>query len=100
MQWYGDSIEENVNKIYVAAAPVITKFNMSNRGVFTYSLGKVPHATLKIFDIRGKLLKSIPLSPSQGNVDVQMNVAQVLIWKVEATSGKALGRANLLYYSP
>jgi carbonic anhydrase/acetyltransferase-like protein (isoleucine patch superfamily) len=107
MQWYGEvssssssSSEESINKIYVAATSGITKFNMNNRGVFTYSLGKVPFATLKIFDIRGKLLKSIPLNGSQGSVDVRMNMAQVLIWKVEAQGGRVIGRSNLLYYNP
>jgi hypothetical protein len=92
------SSEEYVNSI-VAAAPGISRFNMNNRGIFTYSLGGVPSATLKIFDIRGRLLKSIPLRGSQGNVDVQMNAAQVLIWKVEAEGGKVLFKSSYYIYN-
>jgi hypothetical protein len=113
MQWYGEvsssssddpsssssSSEEYTNSTYMVAASGIIKFNMNNRGVFTYSLGKVPFATLKIFDIRGKLLKSIPLNGSQGSVDVRMNAAQVLIWKVEAPGGRVLFKSSYYIYS-
>jgi hypothetical protein len=107
MQWYGDasssssddagissSSEESTN-MHKFTAPGISMFNLNNHGIFTYSLGGISHATIKIFDSRGKLIKSIPLSSSHGSIDIKLSSAQVLLWKVEAPGGRVIGSAQM-----
>ena len=57
-------------------------FVLNNRGIFSYNLGNHTFAQLKIFDIRGKLLKTVELHGTQGTVDIQLNSAQVIFWRV------------------
>ena len=65
-------------------------FALNNRGIFSYNLGNLTFARLKIFDIRGKLLKTVELHGTQGTVDIQLNSAQVLFWRVEGNNGRAI----------
>jgi carbonic anhydrase/acetyltransferase-like protein (isoleucine patch superfamily) len=75
----------------ILAAPIGAQFfKLSNKGIFSYSLGEANSANLKIFDIRGKLLKTIHLSNTHGIVDMQLGTAQVLLWRVELPSGKII----------
>jgi hypothetical protein len=56
---------------------------LNNRGIFSYNLGEAKSANLKIFDFNGKLLKTIPLSGTQGIIDTQISSSRVLLWRVE-----------------
>jgi len=69
-------------------------FNLNNRGIFSYSLGEVKSANLKIFDSRGTLLKVIPLNGAQGVVDTQLSSTQTLFWKVEGANGQLIDQAR------
>jgi carbonic anhydrase/acetyltransferase-like protein (isoleucine patch superfamily) len=73
-----------------AVKPNVQFFKLSNSGVFSYNLGEASSANLKIFDGRGRLLKAMPLSGSQGVVNVQLGSARVLFWRVELPNGKVL----------
>ncbi|MCL2206811.1 MAG: DUF6055 domain-containing protein [Fibromonadales bacterium] len=92
MAWYGDD-DEPVSRISIAASPSWQSLN--NQGIFSYNLGEVKSANLKIFDARGKLLKSIRLNGAQGSVDTQINTAQVLLLKVEDSNGRLIGRPQI-----
>jgi len=73
-----------ITNIFVGV-PIGTKFfELSNRGIFSYNFGEAKFATLKIFDSRGKLLKTISLNGTQGIVDTQLGSStRLLFWRVE-----------------
>jgi carbonic anhydrase/acetyltransferase-like protein (isoleucine patch superfamily) len=87
MRWYG---EDNTTQARHTAAVSGRSFNMNNRGVFTYNLDNNINAQLKIFDARGRLLRTIPLTGTQGTINTQTTAAQVLFWRVES-NGKLIG---------
>jgi hypothetical protein len=62
----------------------VQSFNLNSRGVFSYNLGETRSANLKIFDYRGRLLKTIPLNGTHGIVDTQLGSStRALLWRVE-----------------
>jgi carbonic anhydrase/acetyltransferase-like protein (isoleucine patch superfamily) len=71
-----------------AVKPSVQFFKLNNSGIFSYNLGEASSANLKIFDGRGRLLKAMPLSGSQGVVNVQLGSVKVLFWKVVLPNGK------------
>jgi hypothetical protein len=94
MQWYGD--DTNTVQIRHAVPTVARSFSMNNRGVFTYNLGSdnIGAAQLKIFDVRGRLIRTVQLSGTQGTVDTRVAAAQTVFWRVETSNGKALGKTG------
>jgi len=93
----GDSSSDDTgtSEIFATVPLGVQFFNLSNRGIFSYNLGEVTSATLKVFDSRGRLLKAIPLNGAQGAVDVQLNTTAVLLWIVEGNNGKVISPAKL-----
>jgi hypothetical protein len=89
MKWYGDDATSAVK------APVAVRgqqwFRFDSRGVLRYDLGGARSASLKIFDSRGRVLKSMTLSGTQSVVSTNINAAaQMLFWKVEI-NGRGVG---------
>jgi hypothetical protein len=97
MRWYGEATVQTRH-----AAPVTARsFNMNNRGIFAYNFGNdnVGAAQLKIFDIRGKLINTVPLTGTHGTVNTRVNAAQTVFWRVESSNGKVIetmGRNTLV----
>ncbi|MDR0305684.1 MAG: DUF6055 domain-containing protein [Chitinispirillales bacterium] len=85
MQWYDGTVS-------AAQAPKIKtakRFTFDNRGVLHYNLGG-PDASAKLtfFDIRGRVLNSVPLNGQQGKIDARVNMgSQVMFWKIENDGG-------------
>ncbi|MCL2283287.1 MAG: DUF6055 domain-containing protein, partial [Fibromonadales bacterium] len=80
MAWYGDDVP---TKLSIASHIGKQSFSLNSKGIFTYNLGDAKSANLRIFDSRGRLLKTIRLQGTQGSVDIQMNTMRVLFWRVE-----------------
>jgi len=67
-----------------AFVPGVQFFNLNNHGIFSYNFGEAKSANLKIFDSRGKLLKTISISGTHGVVDTQLGSSmRILFWRVE-----------------
>jgi hypothetical protein len=92
MTWYGDS---TVTANIIVAMPSVKFFNLNNSGIFSYNLGEETSGKLKIYNSRGSLLKTLPLNGAYGTVDIQINTRQVLLWKVEAQSGRLIGQTKI-----
>jgi hypothetical protein len=75
------------------------QFRFDSRGTLNYNLGGAQTASLKIFDSRGRLVKTMQLSGAQTTVNTNLNVApQMLIWKVE-TMGKVMEQGRMQFVS-
>jgi len=106
MRWYGDSTvpdepddtdnPDDPNSVNTAAAAKrVSSFNMSSRGGFTYNLADgVNGARLKVFDIRGKLINTVPLRGMSGTVNTRASAAQMIFWRVEGADGKIIGKSG------
>jgi uncharacterized repeat protein (TIGR02543 family) len=76
-----------------------SQFKFDSRGTLNYNLGGAQTANLKIFNSRGRLLKTMQLSGTQTTVNTNLNVApQMLIWKVE-TMGKVMEQGKMQFMS-
>jgi len=100
MQWYGEDEppeppEPPPTKSHNVAYHAAKNFTLNSRGIFSYNLGEAAFARLKVFDSRGKLLKTAELRGSQGMVDLQLNANQVLLWRVEGPNGKVIGQTKV-----
>jgi len=97
MLWYGEDETTQAVKTRVIAKNTRT-FKFDDRGNLRYSLGGAPHANLKIFDARGRLLKTVRLIGAENSVSLNrknMNTAaQMLLWKVEI-NGKIAERGRV-----
>ena len=93
MTWYGDS----ATSVRIAAKTNKTanSFRLNNRGVFAYS---VPSGSgnlrLRMFDVRGRLVRTIALNGTTGTVNTRTPASQVLFWRVEGAGGKLMGAAG------
>jgi hypothetical protein len=84
-----------VDKTPAAARNAANRFRLDNSGTFRYDLNGASSGSLRIFDTRGRLIKSVPLSGAQTAVNTNMNVSsQMLFWKVDA-GGKVLGQGRV-----
>jgi len=92
LAWYGD---DPVTRISVAASFGTQSFSLNSQGILSYNLGDVQFANVKIFDARGKLLKTMPLNGAQGIIDTQINATQVLLLRVEDSNGRLIGRPQV-----
>jgi hypothetical protein len=93
MKWYDNEISAAIRP---SARKSAAAFRMNNRGTFTYSLADgADNARLKIFDSRGRLIKTVELRGPRGTVSAKTSAAQTLFWRVDA-NGKTLaqGRAG------
>ena len=74
----------DISASVTAAGRKADSFRMSNRGVFTYNFADgVNGAQLKVFDVRGKLVNTVPLNGTSGTVNTGINAAsQMLLWKL------------------
>jgi cytoskeletal protein CcmA (bactofilin family) len=108
MTWYGDASSSSIASSssnnrssssgttnIAISVPGIKFFNLNNSGIFSYNLGEVTSAKLKIYNSRGNLLKTIPLNGAHGTVDIQINTTQVLLWKVETPNGRLVGKTKI-----
>ncbi len=93
MQWYGD--DDPPSKSHDIAFHGVKNFTLNSRGIFSYNLGNIAFARLKIFDSRGKLLKTAELRGTQGMIDIQLNTNQVILWRVEGPNGKVIGQTGM-----
>jgi hypothetical protein len=77
-----------------------TQFRFDNRGTMRYNLGDAARtAELKIFDTRGRLVRTMQLSGTQTSVNTNLNIApQMLIWRVEA-NGKVMDQGRTQFAS-
>jgi hypothetical protein len=90
MTWYGD------NNVAIVKAPAVQsakRFAFDNRGVFHYNLSGTPSANLRIFDSRGRVIKTMTLSGSQTTVNINA-ASQMLLWKVDV-NGKVVGQGKV-----
>jgi hypothetical protein len=82
MAWYGENVTPVTKTI--AAVKNGRMFKFDSRGNFKYNLGGAPSADLRIFDAKGRLLKTVRLSGTQNTVSTNIKAAsQTLLWKVE-----------------
>jgi hypothetical protein len=95
MIWYGDSSGSGGATNIAVAVQSAKFFNLNNSGIFSYNLGGVTFAKLKIYNSRGNLLKTISLNGTHGIVDIQINTTQVLLWRVERPNGKLIGQTRI-----
>ncbi|MDR2727686.1 MAG: DUF6055 domain-containing protein, partial [Chitinispirillales bacterium] len=83
MMW----VEGSTGTVNAGAAKNLNKFTFNNKGVFRYSFdagAAAKSARLKLFDSKGRVLKTVRLGGSYGAVDTRVNTAaQVIFWKVE-----------------
>jgi len=80
-------------------APKTSQFRFDNRGTLTYNLDGVQTATLKVFDSRGRVVKTMQLCGKQTTVNTNLNTAtQMLIWKVES-KGKVMEQGRMQFVS-
>jgi hypothetical protein len=83
----------------VARTATDSQFRFDNRGTLTYNLGDAQTASLKIYDTRGRMLKTMQLSGAQTSVNTNLSVApQMLIWKVEA-KGRVMDQGRMQFVS-
>jgi hypothetical protein len=97
MKWYGDDDppEPPPVKSYDIVLHGTKNFALNSRGIFSYNLVDVAFARVKVFDSRGRLLKTAELRGAQGTVDMQLNTNQVLLWRVEGPNGKVIGQTKM-----
>lgn len=73
------------------------QFRLDSRGVLSYNLGSVQIAELKIFDSRGRTVKTMQLSGTEKMVSTNLKIApQMLIWRVE-TQGKVIDQGRMSF---
>jgi len=95
MAWYGDDQTPIAGKTPVVAKNTNSTFRFDNKGVLQYKLVGVPAANLKIFDGRGRVIKTMTLSSSQNSVNTSINTAsQMLLWKVDV-NGKVIDQGRV-----
>jgi hypothetical protein len=83
MQWYGDGSSPVVSAA-TASRNSTRSFKFDNRGNLKYDLGGAQYANLKVFDSRGRLLKTVRLNGNNNTINPNINAAaQMLLWKVE-----------------
>jgi hypothetical protein len=76
-----------------------SRFRFDNRGTLKYNLDGAQTANLKIFDSRGRLLRSMQLCGTQTTVNTNLNVApQMLIWRVE-TADRVVDQGKMQFVS-
>ena len=95
MAWYGEHAARTANPRVIAKNTRVFKFD--DRGNLRYDLGGVQHANLRIFDARGRLLKTVRLSGAENAINLSGNMkaaAQMLLWKVEI-NGKTAERGKV-----
>jgi len=85
----------SVNTNIVASFSGAQFFNLSNSGIFSWGSNEKGDLRLKIFDVRGKMLKTVELRGPQGMVDIRLNTTQILLWRVENSSGTAIEQAKI-----
>lgn len=79
----------------VPGANNVRAFKFDNRGNLKYNLGGAQLATMKIFDSKGRTLKTIRLSGNENTVNTNLNAAaQMLLWKVEI-NGKIVDHGRI-----
>jgi uncharacterized repeat protein (TIGR02543 family) len=72
-------------------------FKFDNRGTLKYNLGGEQTAILKIFDSRGRLVRTTRLRGTQTTVNANPNAAsQALIWRVE-TMGRVMAQGKIRF---
>ena len=74
-------------------------FNLNNRGAFSWGHHEKGNLRLKIFDARGKLLKSVELHGAQGVIDISLNTTQILLWRVENYNGNVIEQTKIGFFS-
>jgi len=83
----------------IAAQSGSMAFKFDNRGTLRYNLGGERTADLKIFDSRGRLVRTMRLRGTQTTVNTNLNVAaQALIWRVE-TMDRVMGQGKMQFVS-
>jgi hypothetical protein len=94
MRWYGDAAT-SVSASAARRQPA-RQFAFDNRGTLRYNLGGLPSANLKVFDSRGRVVKTMQLSGAHSSVNTNVNAAsQMLFWRVEA-GGRILGQGRTM----
>ncbi|MCL2183285.1 MAG: DUF6055 domain-containing protein, partial [Chitinispirillia bacterium] len=94
MQWY-EPATTSVRQSVTALSLKANSFRMTNRGVFTYNLGNgADNARLKMFDVRGRLVKTVLLTGVSGTVDTGVFASRMLFWRVEGAGGRVIGKAG------
>jgi len=93
--WFGDA---HTPVVYAAPAAVnnaVSTFQLDNRGTLRYNLVGAQSANLRIFDSRGRVIKTMALSGSQNTVNTNISAAsQMLLWKVDI-NGKIVGQGRI-----
>ncbi|MCL2690242.1 MAG: polymer-forming cytoskeletal protein [Chitinispirillia bacterium] len=93
--WYGEDQTSVTDMTPVIARNTNNTFHLDNRGTLRYNLAGAPSATLRIFDSRGRVIKTMTLSGSQNMVSTNINAAsQMLLWKVDV-NGKIIGQGRV-----
>ncbi|MCL2689543.1 MAG: hypothetical protein FWE57_06830 [Chitinispirillia bacterium] len=73
----------------------VRAFRFDNRGNLKYNLGDAQFATMKIFDSKGRTLRTIRLNGNENTVSTNLNTAaQMLLWKVEI-NGKVVDQGRM-----
>jgi len=97
MKWYGEEGDGGSAGVVKAAgrggAPGWLRMDRS--GVLRYNLGGVSSARLKIFDSRGRVVKSMVVDGARTSVNTDIKTAsQVLFWRVEV-DGRSVGQGKI-----
>jgi hypothetical protein len=93
MAWYGEDVTPVIRTIAVTKNGRMFRFD--DRGNLKYDLGGEKYADLRIFDARGRLLKTVRLTEAHNTVNTNIKAAsQMLLWKVEA-DGKVMGQGRI-----
>ncbi len=91
----GEGTTPVASRAPTAAASGSASFKFDNRGTLRYNLGGERTATLKIFDSRGRSVRTVRLSGAQTSVNANITAAdQVLIWRAE-TAGRVMGQGKV-----
>jgi uncharacterized repeat protein (TIGR02543 family) len=88
------------NRAPIVAKNGSTAFRFDNRGTLRYNLGGERTAILKIFDSRGKSVRTMRLYGTQTTVNTNLKTAsQTLIWRAETASGKVIDQGKTRFIS-
>jgi len=91
----GDGTTPVANRVPAIAKNGQMSFKFDNRGTLRYNLGGANSATLKLFDSKGRTLKTVRLNGKENSVSARPNAAgQVLIWSVDI-NGKPAGHGRV-----
>jgi hypothetical protein len=87
----------SVTQPVVARAQQRSQFRFDNRGTLRYDLGGAQTASLKIFDTRGRVVRTMQLCGTQTTVNTNLSIApQMLIWRVE-TAGRVIDQGRMQF---